>query len=47
MPPKKLNTLDYHQLPIQEITKEEIQEAIFAASLFKGAGIDNILAVVW
>lgn len=47
VPPEKLNALDYHQLPMHEITEEEIQEAIFAASPFKGAGIDGIPAVVW
>lgn len=43
---EKLNILDYHPFSIYKITKKEIQEVIFAASLFEIAGIDNIPIVV-
>lgn len=47
IPPEKLHSTNYQQLPMEEITEDEIQEAIFAASPFKGAGMDGMPAVVW
>lgn len=44
--PERLPT-NCHQLPMEEITEDEIQEAIFAASPFTGAGMDGMAAVVW
>lgn len=37
----------YHQLPMHEVTEEDVREAIFRISPFKATGIDGILVVVW
>lgn len=45
--PENLDVHVYHQLPIHGVTEKEVQEAIFRASPFKAAEIDEIPAVVW
>lgn len=44
---RKAPISNHNQLPMEEITEDEIQEAIFAASLFRDAGIDSVPVMVW
>lgn len=39
--PEKLDSSEGHQLPMYEVTENEVQEAFFRASPFKGPGIDG------
>lgn len=45
--PEKHDSSEDHQLPMHKVTEKEVQEAIFRASPFKGAGLMGIPAVVW